>query len=109
MNIGVRIKRIRKGAALTQGAFGEIVGLKTSSISCIEKGECNPSKAVIKVIAQEFSINEEWLREGCGEMRKDGADQTVGERIKRLRAGKDISQAALAEALDVSSGNVGDW
>lgn len=33
----------------------------------------------------------------------------IGERIKNLRAQKDITQIELARKLNVSSGNVGEW
>ena len=68
MDIGERIKLVRKNSGLTQEDFGRIIGLKKSSVSWVEKGKHNASDAVIKLLVHEFFLNEDWLRYGTGEM-----------------------------------------
>ena len=63
-----RIKAVRKALGLNQAAFGERVGVKGNTIGNYEIGLRNPSDAVIFSICREFNINENWLREGKGEM-----------------------------------------
>lgn len=61
-----RIKEIRKGAGLSQEEFGKRLSVTKTSISKIESGINNPSDQTIKLICSEFSVNEEWLRNGVG-------------------------------------------
>lgn len=63
-----RIKKIRKKNKLTQVEFGEKIGVKGNTITNYENGLRNPTDAVIRSICREFCINEEWLRNGIGEM-----------------------------------------
>lgn len=61
-----RIKLLREHLDLSQEAFGEAIGLVKSSISNIEKGTRNVTDKHIKLICNEFKVNEEWLRTGAG-------------------------------------------
>lgn len=63
-----RIKMIRKAVGLTLVQFGEKIGVSAASISAIEIGKNNPSEQTIKSIVREFSVSEQWLRTGQGEM-----------------------------------------
>lgn len=68
MNIGERLKKLRKELDLTQGAFAARIGSVQNTITGYESGRRNPSSQVITLISREFNVNEEWLREGTGEM-----------------------------------------
>lgn len=63
-----RIKAIRKEAKLTQDEFAEKVGLSKNFVWMIENGERIPSDRTILDICRVFSINEQWLRTGEGQM-----------------------------------------
>lgn len=63
-----RIKQLRKSMGLTQTDFGEKIGVKGNTITNYETGLRNPTDAVVLSICREFSVNEEWLRTGNGEM-----------------------------------------
>lgn len=63
-----RIKEIRKKNKLTQVEFGEKISVKGNTITNYENGLRTPSDAVIFSICREFGINEEWLRNGVGNM-----------------------------------------
>lgn len=63
-----RIKQIRKEIGLTQVDFGEKIGVKGNTVTNYETGLRNPTDAVILSICREFDINEDWLRNGTGEM-----------------------------------------
>lgn len=62
-----RIKKIRTEKHLSMERFGERIGITRSSVCKLENGENNPSEQTIRLICQEFSINEHWLRTGEGE------------------------------------------
>lgn len=69
-----RIKKLRKTIGLNQTAFGERVGVKGNTIGNYEIGLRNPSDAVIISICREFNVNEDWLRNGTGDMFLDLAE-----------------------------------
>ena len=62
-----RIKIIREKLGLSMEKFGKKIGLTRSAISKIESGS-KPSDQTILSICREFNINEEWLRNGNGNM-----------------------------------------
>lgn len=66
--MNTRIKEIRKAVNLTQDEFGKRLGISNTAISKIEKGENNVSEQNIISICREFNVNEEWLRNGTGEI-----------------------------------------
>lgn len=68
MNIGDRLKQLRKELDLTQEAFASRIGSVQNTITGYESGRRNPSAPVISLICREFGVNEEWLRTGTGEM-----------------------------------------
>lgn len=70
-----RIKQLRKEIGLTQVDFGEKIGVKGNTVTNYETGLRNPTDAVILSICREFDVNEDWLRNGTGEMfkEKDGS------------------------------------
>jgi len=70
MDIGKRIKELRKVLNLTQEEFGEKLGLSKSNISDIERGKVRPKDPLLRLIEQTFNVNPEWLRKGKGEMFK---------------------------------------
>ncbi len=63
-----RIKQLRKNLDLTQQEFSERIGIKRNTIATYESGRNEPIDAVISLICREFNVNEEWLRNGTGEM-----------------------------------------
>lgn len=70
MNIGNRIKRIRRELNLTQTEFAARIGSVQNTVTGYENGRRNPSSPVISLICREFNVNEQWLRTGEGEMFK---------------------------------------
>lgn len=63
-----RIKELRKVLNLNQTEFGEKIGVKQGSVASYESGARIPLDTVINSICREFNVNEEWLRNGIGEM-----------------------------------------
>lgn len=63
-----RIKELRKELGLTLEKFGERVGVTKVTISRIENGVNSVTDQMFKSICREFDVNEEWLRDGTGEM-----------------------------------------
>lgn len=73
-----RVLAIRKYFNLTQEEFGvRIGGLSRNYVWMIEKGDRIPSDRTINDICREFNVNEEWLRNGTGEMFKPRSKNQV--------------------------------
>ena len=75
VNIGERIKKLRKYLDLTQQKFGERLGIKGNTVAQYELGRNEPIDAVLSLICREFNVNEEWLRTGDGEMFEELTEQ----------------------------------
>ena len=102
-----RIKKVRKDKGLTQTEFGEKIGVKGNTITNYETGLRNPTDAVILSICREFSINEDWLRTGNGEMKMkltrnqeigDFADNLMGELDESFKKRLIIALSKLKES-----------
>lgn len=68
MTHGGRIREIRKSLNMTMDQFGSKIGVTKSTISNIENDNRFPTEHMLKSIIREFNVNEEWLRNGTGEM-----------------------------------------
>jgi len=77
-----RIKKLRKSLDLTQREFAERIGSSQNVLANYESGRRNPSSAVINNICKEFNVNEEWLRNGTGEMFKPAPSDALDELAK---------------------------
>ena len=65
-----RIKKLRRELDLTQQEFADKISVKRGAIANYEIGRNVPSDSVVSLICREFNVNEEWLRNGTGEMFK---------------------------------------
>lgn len=68
MEIGERIKAVRKHFKLTQAEFGERIGVKGNTIATYEIGRNAPVDAIFSLLCREYGVNEIWLRYGEGDM-----------------------------------------
>lgn len=63
-----RIKQLRKALDLTQQKFAERLGVKRNTVGQWECGINALTNQVITSICREFNVNEDWLRNGTGDM-----------------------------------------
>lgn len=65
-----RIKQIRNSNPnwKSQDLFASFLGIPKANLSSYETGRRIPTDAVIQLICEKCSVNEEWLRNGTGEM-----------------------------------------
>lgn len=96
-----RIKTVRASAKLTQADFAEKIGLSRNYIAQVEMGIRDLSDRAIRDICREFSINEEWLRTGNGEMKTENSTAIeISEAVRRVLSDKPASfQSALITVL----------
>lgn len=86
MNLANRIKLIRNELKLTQAFFAEKIGLKQAAIGLYENGQRNIGDRVITDICREFNVNEDWLRNGNGEMFIEPDTFSLDEYVKQRGA-----------------------
>lgn len=118
MTQGERVREIRKSLNLTLEKFGEKLGVGKTAISNIEVGNRNLTDQMLRSICREYSVSEEWLKNGTGEMfvsltRREKIASFLGELMKeedesyRVRfvealADLDVEQWEMLEKLAVS-------
>lgn len=97
-----RLKEIRESLNLTQKEFSDKIGFAQATYSQIENGVRNINERIIKLICQEFNVNEDWLRTGIGEMFNYEADllETIGAKLNEL---DDIDRKIILEYLKLPS------
>lgn len=84
-----RIRQIRKELGLNQTDFGERIGVKQGSIAGYESGARTPIDAVVTSICREFNVNENWLRNGTGEMFVEAKENSIVAKATMLLGEKD--------------------
>lgn len=63
-----RLKKLRKSLDLTQQTFANKLGVKRNTVGQWECGINPLTDQTILSICREFNVNEDWLRNGTGEM-----------------------------------------
>jgi transcriptional regulator with XRE-family HTH domain len=71
--INSRVMELRNHLGLNQTKFAKKIGVTSTLINKIEAENARVTEANIRLICFTFKVNEEWLREGKGEMRDDRA------------------------------------
>lgn len=86
--MNTRLQMIRKSLKLSQEEFGKKIELSKPSISALENGTREITDRTIKLICNEFNVNENWIRTGEGEMfvKDESKDLffTLGEKYKTM-------------------------
>lgn len=103
MNIGERVKEVRKTLNLTQEEFAGELGVTRGAIAKIEIGNRNLTKQMAKAISREYDINYIWLTEGSGKMFDSTSNipDSLGGRIAELRSISRLSQELFGAKLGV--------
>ncbi len=101
LNLGERIKKVRKEKDLTQQEFGEKIGVKQNTIALIESGKRNTSDQLLLGICREFNVSEEWLRTGKGEIFQPTPETTVDKLIQEFKL-DDLDRQIIVEYLQLS-------
>lgn len=100
MNIGDRIKEVRKAASMNQADFGKAIGVGLSAVSAIEIGKNNPSEQTIRAIVQEFNVSRMWLETGEGNPYVPAsAKDTLAEEVAELMKGAHPMAQAVMTSL----------
>ena len=106
-----RIKKIRKELDLTQQKFADKLGVKRNTVGQWECGINAITDQVITSICREFNVNEDWLRDGTGEMFiEQTRDEQISSFIGSIQSSDDDSFKkrfiSMLSALDESEWEV---
>lgn len=102
MEMHERIKELRKSCKLTQEAFGNRLSITRDMVNNIERGRVEIKDHIVKLICSEFSINEEWLRYGNGEMKVKTPTDTM-EQLRREFSLDEFSYNLVYEYLKLGN------
>ena len=98
-----RFKAIRKHFALTQEQFAKKINKTTSFVSTVETGRCGLSSLTVDTVCSVFGVNEEWLRNGTGEMFASPVaavdKSTIASRMKIVRKVAGLTQQEFADRI----------
>ncbi len=70
-----RIKEVRKSLGLTLEKFGKSLGVTKVAISNIENGNRGVTEQMFLSVCRVYNVNENWLRNGTGEMFNKPSDE----------------------------------
>lgn len=82
VEIGDRLKKIRKTLDLTQADFGEKIGLKPTAIGQMENGARNITERTTILLKEKYGVNIQYLLNGIGEMFIEPSDFSLDEYAK---------------------------
>jgi transcriptional regulator with XRE-family HTH domain len=98
-----RIKQIRNSNPnwKSQDLFASFLGIPKANLSSYETGRRTPTDAVIQLICEKCSVNEEWLRTGNGDMFVSGIkDKQISAMLADvMKSGEDSFRHRLVSAL----------
>lgn len=61
VNMGTRLKQLRKDNKMTQQQLSEVLGLAISSISSYESGDRKPSYSILRKYAAYFHVTSDYI------------------------------------------------
>ncbi len=96
-----RIKELRKYLKMSQTEFADSIKISRSALSKIESGENTPSEQTIELIVSKHKANEEWLKNGTGEMFIHNADNLSGYLDKLIDSDADFIKDIIKVYMDL--------
>ncbi|MDR1315988.1 MAG: helix-turn-helix domain-containing protein [Spirochaetales bacterium] len=73
--INRRIKQVREALDMTQAAFSRVISLSGGYLAGVEVEKRRVNDRLVKLICSFFTVNEQWLRTGSGDMFVPAGDE----------------------------------
>lgn len=105
-SINDRILELMKNEKIKQVEFANRIGVSQSYMSKLFKSDTGskPSDRLIRIICDEFNVNEEWLRFGTGEMYNQINEDTLNKLIKEYNL-READKRILKTYLSLNESN----
>lgn len=101
MTINERFKEVRVKLNKTQAEFGEQCGLGRAVIANIENNRSPVTPLYIKVVVDNFGVNENWLRTGEGSMFVQTKDDYINQLVQRYK-GSDLLKKVIEAFINLN-------
>jgi transcriptional regulator with XRE-family HTH domain len=108
--ISARIKKVRQIKALNKKELMQKLNISRTLITALEQGKAYPSGGFLILMFKHFAVNINWLLTGRGDIfisnpvNFDAVNPvTIGERLKRIRFEKGLTQREMAARLKTTS------
>jgi len=98
LKLGEKIRLVREEKGLKLEEAAQKIGISTSYLSEIERGNVNPSIEILKEIANTFEVSLNIFL---------GKETSLGTKIRKIREAQGMTQSGLAKASGVSPGLIG--
>ena len=95
--ISTRIKELRRALNMTQTEFSKALGLTQGHMTSIENGKRNITGRTVMSICRTYNVNEEWLRNGEGDMFSVAGKNSLKLLVKEYHLDK--NEALMLEAF----------
>ena len=125
MKIGNRISEIIKSLGISKTEFANTLKVTPAYISKLTNKGAIPSDRLLEDICEKFHVNEDWLRNGTGDMfcpvdrdveiatfmrpLIDTTPFSIKDRIKKIRKEFDLTQQEFADRLGVKRGAIANY
>ncbi len=100
LSMNNQIQLLRQELGLTMEEFGKNLGVTRSAISNIENGYRNLTEQMISSICNAYNVNEDWLRNGTGEMFVESSDSLIEKIVSEFPLDK-LSQTILRTYIEL--------
>ncbi|MDR2727730.1 MAG: helix-turn-helix transcriptional regulator [Chitinispirillales bacterium] len=80
------MREIRQANGLSQVKFSERIAISGSYTADMELGKRKVNERIIRLISNEFNVNEHWFRTGEGEMYNDKEEIAVAEVVSIFKS-----------------------
>ena len=101
MNVGSRIKQIRKHNSLSQQAFADKLKVSRVSANLWETGKANCPERSLAQICATFGVSYDWLTTGNGEMFEQSDEQLVNDTMQAYPQFGDLERRILENWLQL--------
>lgn len=98
VNIGQRIKELRKALGMTQEDFAFKIGTARNTIANYEIGRREPTGQTIRSICREFHVDYIWLTQGVGDMFQS-VDDDLTAMVDNILMGENETAKAIFRAF----------
>lgn len=103
----LRLKQLREDAGYSQYSFAAAFGTKQSTVGGWESGAREPKIETLIKLAKFFNVSLDYLLGSVLTQKEKGIYSMLN--LKQLRLDRKLTQAALANALDVAQTTISSW